>query len=161
MPPVVKVALQRVDLAAMLREDPELAVAPAVRALLARPDALKLAVLRRFQPAAVLWQQGDEGDSLWLVLKGSARVLARRDHDSAELGVANKGDVLGEAEVLAGSARRGASVLATGLLEALELPRAALLVNGAMPPLLANELERVHAGRAQRLDDMSDFLNRW
>jgi hypothetical protein len=41
------------------------------------------------------------------------------------------------------------------------MPRAALLVNGAVPPLLANELERVQAGRAKRLDDMSDFLNRW
>jgi CRP-like cAMP-binding protein len=159
--PLVKVALQRSDVGELLKGDPELFAAPMVKALLMVPEALKTAVLRRFQPAAVLWSQGDEGQSLMLVLKGSVQLLSRRDTESAELAVVNKGDVLGESEVLSGRTRRGASVLSMNTVEVLELPRETLLSFGALPKPLAKELERVQAGRARALDDMSDFLNRW
>lgn len=159
--PVVKVALQRADVAALLKADPELATAPVVRALLLRPEVFAVAVLRRFQDGAVLWQQGDEGQSLGLVMNGHAHLTARRDTDRAELGVAGKGDVVGESEVLNDARKRALTVVAKGPVEVLELPRAALLLHGALPGPLARELQRVQAQRARALDDMSDFLNRW
>lgn len=159
--PVVKVALQRADVAALLKADPELAAAPVVRALLLRPEVLATAVLRRFQDGAVVWQQGDEGQSLGLVMKGQAQLAARRDTDRADLGAAVKGDVVGESEVLNNAPQRSLSVIARGPVEVLEVPRDALLLHGAVPGPLAKELERVQAARARALDDMSDFLNRW
>ena len=118
-------------------------------------------MLRRFQDGAVIWQQGDEGQSLGLVMKGHAQLAARRDTDRADLGAVGKGDVVGESEVLNNAPRRGISVIAKGPVELLEVPRDALLLHGAVPGPLAKELERVQSSRARTLDDMSDFLNRW
>lgn len=158
--PVVRVELKRADAVDVLSSDAELKDVPVVRALLAYPEALRSAVLRRFAPQTVLWQQGDEGDSLLLVTAGAARVLARRDTDNAELTTARKGDVLGESEAL-GGAKRGYSVAVQQQLDVVEVPRAALLNRNELPRELASLLQSVKAQRAKALNDLSDFLNRW
>ncbi len=159
--PVVRVELKRADAAELLATDLELKDSALVRALLSMPAALKSAVLRRYVTQTVLWQQGDEGQSLGLVVGGGARVIARRDTDNAELGTVRKGDVLGESEVLLGSTKRRYSVVALEHVDVLEVPRASLLLQGAVPSALATELKTVQARRAKALDDLSDFLNRW
>lgn len=159
--PVVRVELKRADAAELLATDAELKDAALVRVLLAMPEALKSAVLRRYVSQTVLWQQGDDGQSLCLVVGGAARVIARRDTDNAELGTARKGDVLGETEVLLGSAKRRYSVVALEHVDVLEVPREALLLKGSVPSSLATELKTVQARRAKVLDELSDFLNRW
>lgn len=150
--PVVRVELKRANAAEVVNSDDELRELPLVKALTAK--VLEQGVLRRFSPQAVLWQQGDEGRSLMLVVAGSARVLARRDKDNAELATARKGDVLGESEVL-GGVRRKYSVVALQQLDVVELSQV------TMSPELNALLLNVQSTRNKALDDMSDFLNRW
>lgn len=160
--PVVKVELKRADPAEVILSRRELAAAPFVRALgVAAPAVLKQGTLRRFADKAVLLQQGEASQSLFFVLSGDVRLFARRDRDNAELGVAHAGEVAGEGEVLAGAGGCRCSAVAQGPVDVLELPRAALLQDGKLPPGLAALLQDVQARRTKALDEMSDFLNRW
>ncbi len=156
--PVVKVELKRADAAELIAQDPVLSSAPIARLLSAA--VIGKGTLRRFPDKVVLMQQGDAGHSLFLVMKGGVRLFARRDRDSAELGIAHPGEVLGEGEVLDGQGRQ-CSAIAQGAVDVLELPREALLVGGQVPPALAALLREVHSRRMKALDEMSDFLNRW
>lgn len=160
--PVVKVELKRADAAELVASNPGLSGAPLVKALGARSKVvLTGAVIRRFPDKAVLMQQGEPGRSLFFVLAGDARLFARRDADSAELGVVHAGDVLGEGEVLAGDGGRRCSAVAQGQVDVVELPREVLLIDGKLPAPLVAMLEEVKKGRMKALDEMSDFLNRW
>lgn len=160
--PVIKVELKRADPAEVILSRRELAAAPLIRALGSTAAAvLTQGTLRRFADKAVLVQQGHEGGSLFFVLTGDVRLFARRDRDNAELGVAHPGEVVGEGEVLAGSGGCRCSAVAQGPVDVLELPRAALLQEGKLPPGLAALLQDVQAKRTKALDELSDFLNRW
>ena len=160
--PVVKVELKRANAAQLVASKPELNGAPLIKALgPAGPSVLSGAVIRRFPDKMVLMQQGEPGGSLFFVLAGDVRLFARRDTDSAELGVAKTGDVLGEGEVLAGQGGRRCSAVAQGQVDVLELPREAFLVGGTLPLALVALLEAVKHRRMKALDEMSDFLNRW
>lgn len=158
--PVVKVELKRANALELIAANPDLAGAPLIKALGKSSRALTGAVIRRFSDKAVLMQQGEAERSLFFVLAGDVRLFARRDTDSAELGVAHVGDVLGEGEVLTEGKRR-CSAVAQGQVDVLELPHAALLVDGKLQPALVTMLEAVKKRRMKALDEMSDFLNRW
>lgn len=160
--PVVKLELKRADPAEVVASRRELMASPFIRALGGQATpTLKQGTLRRFPDKAVLMQQNEAGDSLFFVLTGDVRLFARRDADSAELGIAHVGELLGEGEVLSGAGKRACSAVAQGAVDVLELPRAALLVGGKVPPALAALLGEVQTRRARALDEMSDFLNRW
>ncbi len=160
--PVVKVELKRADAVELVARNPALSQAPLMKALgAAAKPLLASGVLRRYPDKVVLMQQGETGLTLFFVLAGDVRLFARRDTDSAELGVAHPGDVLGESEVLSGEGRCRCSAVAQGQVDVLELPREALLIDGKLPPRLAALLEAVKKGRMKALDEMSDFLNRW
>lgn len=160
--PVLKVELKRACAAELVAGAPALASAPLIKALgAAGPAVLTNAKVRRYPDKVVLMQQGDFGSSLFFVLAGDVRLFARRDTDSAELGVVHQGGVLGEAEVLAGEGGRRCSAVAQGQVDVIELPREALEVGGKLPPALVSLLEAVKQGRMKALDEMSDFLNRW
>jgi CRP-like cAMP-binding protein len=158
----VKVELKKADPAEVVASRRELMATPFLRALGAQATpTLQQGTLRRYPDKAVLMQQNEEGQSLFFVLNGDVRLFARRDKDSAELGVAHAGEVLGEAEVLSGAAKRACSAVAQGPVDVLELPREALLSNGKLPQGLAALLGDVQTKRTKALDEMSDFLNRW
>ena len=160
--PVVKVELKRADAAELIASRPELSGSPLVKAFgKSAPAMLANAVIRRYPDKVVLMQQGEEGVSLFFVMSGDVRLFARRDTDSAELGVAHAGEVLGEGEVLAGEGGRRCSAVAQGQVDVIELPRASLLIDGNLPPSLTALLKTVQTGRMKALDEMSDFLNRW
>lgn len=160
--PVVKVELKRADAFELVKSDTVLAGCPVVAAMGSRLQAvLSKAVVRRYPDKVVIFQQGEPGSGLFLVLNGEVRLFARKQTDAVELGMVRKGEVLGEAEVLSGGAIRTSSAVAQGSVDLAELPRDALLVNGALIPSLAEALRAVHEARAQALDEMTDFLNRW
>lgn len=160
--PVVKVELKRADAYELIRHDQVLAASKVVTALGASLQAvLAKAVVRRYPDKVVIFQQGEAGSGLLLVLQGDVRLFARKQTDAVELGLVRKGEVLGEGEVLSGEATRRSSAVAQGPVDLAELPREALRVNGALPPALQQALKAIHAARAQALDEMTDFLNRW
>ena len=160
--PLVRVELKRADAAELVKRDRVLGGCDLVMALGPRAgELLTKGVVRRYLDRAVVFQAGEEGTSLMLVLAGEVRLLARRDLDSVELGVGGKGEVLGEVEVLCGSPTRSASAVAHGEADLVELPRDVLLPHGVLPPLLRGALDRVRDRRQRTLDEMTDFLNRW
>ncbi|MEW6433662.1 MAG: cyclic nucleotide-binding domain-containing protein [Myxococcota bacterium] len=160
--PVVKVELKRADAYELVKSDKVLARCPVVTALGAGLQAvLAKAIVRRYPDKVVIFQQGETGSGLYLVLAGEVRLFARKQADAVELGMVRKGDVLGEGEVLSGDAVRTSSAVAQGVVDLAELPREALLVNGKLTHDLEQALKAIHQARAQALDEMTDFLNRW
>jgi CRP-like cAMP-binding protein len=155
---VTKVELKRADPFELVFKDSYLASTPAVKAL---GQTVSKGTLKRIADKAVALQQGDSGNSLFLILSGEVRLFARKDRDSAELGLARRGELLGEGEVLEGSATRKCSAVAQGAIEVIELPREALLTGGRLAPALEVLLRQVHQHRLKALEEMSDFLNRW
>lgn len=155
---VTKVELKRADPAEVILKDSYLASTPAVKAL---GSAVSKGTLKRIADKVVVLQQGEPGTSLFFVIAGEVRLFARKDRDSAELGVARRGEVLGEGEVLDGAPTRKCSAVAQGPIEVIELPREALLTGGRLSPALETLLRQVHQHRMKALDEMSDFLNRW
>lgn len=158
---ILKVALKRADVGELL-SDPLFQSSPLLKWFGGpKAEVFRGGALRRFLDGAVLFQVGDAGDSLFFVLEGEVRLFARRDTESVDLGTARRGDVVGEAEALTGDAKRSSSAVANGQVDVLELPRALLLRQGALPPPLAGWLRSVSTGRREALDELSDFLNRW
>lgn len=160
--PVVKVELKRADAFELVKSDKVLAGCRVVTAMGSTLQAvLSKAIVRRYPDKVVIFQQGEAGSGLYLVLSGEVRLFARKHTDAVELGVVRKGDVLGEAEVLSGDTLRKSSAVAQGPVDLAELPREALLVSGKLTHNLAEALKAIHEARAQALDEMTDFLNRW
>jgi CRP-like cAMP-binding protein len=161
--PVLKVELQKADVAARVAADVVLQRADFVTVLGSRfGEVIKAGSPRRAADRAVLFQQGDAGDALLFLLAGDVRLVARKDTDTVELGLAHRGDVVGEWEVLDGHGPRHVTAIAAGVVEFVELPRAALLdAGGALPEALVALLAARRAERRKALDEMTDFLNRW
>jgi CRP-like cAMP-binding protein len=162
---VIKLELKRANVSELVLTDPTLKAAPLVLALGHHaPRFFEHGVGRRYPSKAALFRAGDSSDSLFFVLKGSVRITAAApgDGEAIELGVAGRGDVAGEAEVLSGQKSRTESAVADGDVDAVELPRTALLDHSKRLQFQVEVyLKQVHQQRRMALELMKDFLNRW
>ena len=159
---VLRIKLERADVAALVRDDDVLKGAPLVKALGARAEAvLKQSTGLRFADQAAVFHQGDIGDSLFLVLKGELRVSAMAGSDVLELGVAQRADVVGETEALGSQATRCVQAVAQGEAELAEIPRQLLLDRGQLPAPVNEYLHGLHLHRQAAIKELSDFLGRW
>jgi CRP-like cAMP-binding protein len=96
--------------------------------------------VRSFKPGAAIILQGDPGDTLWIMLKGLARVsMVAANGREIVLDYAERGAVLGEIAFLDGG-ERTANVEAIETVEALGLTRSAFA-----------EIVGKHQGLAMRL----------
>ena len=131
---LMRVALKPADAFELVMADGSLANSDVVGALGARAqEVLARGVVRRYADRAVVFQAGEEGGSLFIVLAGEVQLLGRRDSDSVEFGAVHKGGVFGEGEVLAGIRVRCSSALARGeadLVEIVATLRQVLCVKG-------------------------------
>ncbi len=161
--PIVKVELQRADVTGRIARDPGLAGSSLVKTLGTDWEGvLRAGQGKRAATRAVLFQQGDPGQTLLFVMSGGVRLFARKATDTVELGVAQAGDVIGEAEALAGQGCRAMSAVANEVVEFVELPRDTLLrVSPRTAEALKRWLTALQSERLKALDDMTDFLNRW
>jgi CRP-like cAMP-binding protein len=160
--PVLKVELQKADVAGRVASDVVLQGCEFAKVLGAGLVAvLKAGSARRAADRAVLFQQGDAGDALLFILSGDVRLFARKDTDTVELGLAHRGDVVGEFEVLEGHGPRQVTAVAAGVVEFVELSRTSLLQGSTLSEGLAGYLTARRAERRKALDEMTDFLNRW
>jgi CRP-like cAMP-binding protein len=161
--PIVKLRIERADVAQLVGLDPLLKGAPLLKALGPGADAvLKRGVGLRYPHGVVLFQQGEPGHSLYFVLKGEVRLYARAGTEAMELGHAPRAEVVGEAEVLAGPGPRQVTAVAQGSLDVVEVPRDALLApGGLLPAALREYLSQVQLKRQSKLKEMTDFLERW
>ncbi len=159
--PVVRIELKRADVSQLVKGDPLLAACSFVKAMGRWAEPIwGLSIARRFPQGAVLFQQGDATDGLLFVLRGQLRVFARKGTESSDLAMVGPGEVAGEGEALRGGAR-SSSVVAHLPSDVVEVPRTAVVGLLARCPELKALLQKVHDARTAKLDEMTDFLNRW
>jgi CRP-like cAMP-binding protein len=158
----LRIELKRADVRELIAADALLREAQVLKAFAPRlEEVLGRGTARRYGDRAALFTQGEPGASLFFVLAGEVKLLRLKDKEQIELGVALKGDVLGEVEVLSGPGPRWCSAAANGPVDAVELPREALLQAGAIPGSLRACLRAVQLEREKACDALADFLNRW
>lgn len=72
-----------------------------------------------YEPGQIIIEEGDSGDSIFLIKSGCARVVAHIFGKEIELAILSPGDVFGEVAFLTGRPRT-ASVIASDMIEVLE-----------------------------------------
>lgn len=86
----------------------------------------RIAHEERYERNDILFEEGDAGDSLFLVIEGTAliqKVLNREEHTYKDLGVAEAGEIFGEMALFDNMAR-SATIRATNPLSVLRIVRA-------------------------------------
>jgi CRP-like cAMP-binding protein len=109
-------------------------------------------MLKRFDPDAVLFRQGDPSDFAILILSGSADVLREAGDDAILLGTVHAGEFVGEMGVLEGRAR-SATVRAAESVEAEMIERQAFLERVSAEPELAKKLLLRMSARLRDVED--------
>ena len=113
-------------------------------------------MLKRFDPDAILFREGDPSDEVILIRSGSAEVLRASGDDAIVLGTVRAGEYVGEMGVLEGRPR-SATVRAAEAVEAELIGRQTFLERVSAEPELARKLLlRMSA----RLRDVEDMLTR-
>jgi len=159
----VKVALKRVDLEAWISQDVDLLGGEFFRSLerAARKSLLEPSSARRFNDGAMVFEQKDNSQALYLIIRGQVRLTAASGHEAVEVGLVSKGGVFGEHEAVDECDSRCYSALAVGELDVVEMPRWIVQqVLAAQPSLLAH-LKQVDQQRRAHLTEMASFLGRW
>ncbi len=161
-PSVIRLDIKRADVSELVMGDDALKASALMVALGDRaPELLKQATGRRYPQGVSLFAKDDATDSLFLVLKGEVRLFLQQGNERVELGVAGRGDVLGEAEVLEGGGPRRYCASAAVDVDAIEIPRLALLDVGEAQRSVLKFLNGVRTQRHAALEAMADFLKRW
>jgi hypothetical protein len=164
--PVTRVGLRRLPVEELVRADALLRGCGLLRSLdeAALQRLLGEAVARRYPQGAQLQRDAGGERPLLLILAGEVTLLAGADGAAAEVGVARKGEVLGEEVLLTAGGASSAGPFAVaqqGPVDVAELPLAAVRGAAAASPALAHYLQGVHGARAAACSEMSDFLGRW
>lgn len=107
---------------------------------------LASSVARRFRDGGAVFRQGEQGQSIYLVLKGEVR-LTTGGSDGEIIDVARKGDLFGEGELCAAREARACTALASGDVDVVELPAALLKEVGRANPKLVEVVQRFYLGR--------------
>jgi CRP/FNR family transcriptional regulator, cyclic AMP receptor protein len=110
-------------------------------------------MMKRFDPGAVLFRQGDASDEVILIVSGSAEVLRETGDDSIVLGTVRAGEFVGEMGVLEGRVR-SATVRAAESVEAEMIERQAFLDRVSVEPELARKLLLRMSARLRDVEDM-------
>jgi CRP-like cAMP-binding protein len=110
-------------------------------------------MLKRFEPDAILFRQGDPSDAVILILAGSAEVLRESGEDAIVLGTVRPGEFVGEMGVLEGRVR-SATVRAAEPVEAELIERQAFLDRVSTEPELARKLLTRMSARLRDVEDM-------
>jgi CRP/FNR family cyclic AMP-dependent transcriptional regulator len=109
-------------------------------------------MLKRFDPGAVLFRQGDPSDDVILIQSGSADVLREAGDEAIVLGTVHAGEFVGEMGVLEGRPR-SATVRAAESVEAEMIERQAFLDRVSTEPELAKKLLLRMSARLRDVED--------
>jgi CRP-like cAMP-binding protein len=129
---------------------------------LAQGEAERLlggSVARRFPKDAAVFRQGDEGWSAFLVLRGEVRLTS--GHEGVVFGVARKGDLFGESELVTQRTARGSSAITNGDADVVELPAPLLMEVGRGNRRLVDLVQQLHQSRSAATHEIAGFINRW
>lgn len=132
----------------------ELPFSPALRALAERAEP------RRYRKGVLLIQEGDQGDTLYIVLAGKVRAFSQGDNErEITYGVYGPGEYVGEISLDGGP--RSASVITVEPTACVVIPRQTLLLHIAQYPEFAFELlaKVIRRARAATLSAKQLALN--
>jgi len=104
--------------------------------------------IRNFEPNENIVNENAEGNSLFIILSGNARVSINKDGKDIKLGLVSTGDTFGEFSLLTGD-RRSATVKAINHLECMEISKEALKSILEKDPELIDELASIMAKRQE------------
>jgi len=93
-----------------------------------------------------LIQQGDNGDSMFILVEGHANVLVKRDGGARRVASLKSGDCFGEMSLLTGELR-SATVLAESDCEVVEISKSVLAITLKEQPELLGQLSNLLAQR--------------
>jgi small-conductance mechanosensitive channel/CRP-like cAMP-binding protein len=134
---------------AILRQQPLFKALPdeQLDALLPRGKVL------HFGHGEKLIQQGDEGDSMFILVEGAANVLVEHNGSPRKVAHLKSGDCFGEMSLLTGE-RRSASVVAESDCEVVEIGKPVLARSLKEHPNLLNQLSELLARRQMETQDV-------
>ena len=104
--------------------------------------------LKSFSGKEKVVEEGDSGDSMYIIKSGKAKVIAHLFGKEIELAMLEAGDIFGEVAFLTGRPRT-ASVIAEGPLEVYEISRLELEGIIDKNPSLLQKLEDFYESRVQ------------
>ena len=110
---------------------------------------------RNFEPNQNIVNENDEGDSLFIILSGNARVYIEKEDKNIKLGLLSPGDAFGEFSLLTGD-KRTATVKATNHLQCLEISKNALQNIIESNPSIIDNLALIMAEREQNNKKIND-----
>lgn len=99
----------------------------------------------------MLIEQGDNGDSMFVLVEGAANVLVERNGHQTHVASLRSGDCFGEMSLLTGE-RRSASVMATSDCEVVEIGKQVLATSLKDHPDLVEKLSELLAHRQMEND---------
>ena len=104
--------------------------------------------IRNFEPNENIVNENHDGDSLFIILSGNARVSIDKDGKDIKLGLLSPGDTFGEFSLLTGD-KRSATVKAINHLECIEISKEALKSILEKDPNLIDGLASIMAKRQE------------
>tara|TARA_B110000116_G_scaffold267696_1_gene280427 strand:- start:2481 stop:4016 length:1536 start_codon:yes stop_codon:yes gene_type:complete len=111
--------------------------------------------IRNFEPNENIVNEDEEGDSLFIILSGNARVSISKEGKDIKLGLVSPGDTFGEFSLLTGD-KRSATVKAINHLECMEISKEALKSILEKDPELIDELASIMAKRQEANKEIDD-----
>lgn len=103
---------------------------------------------RNYPPGAAIVREGDAGDSIYIIVKGRAKVVTQAGGQEIRLGLLNENDFFGEVAFLTGRTRT-ADVVAVFETELLELPGETVRELLVQYPHIKSVLESLYMKRMQ------------
>ncbi len=140
-------ALQHIPLFRMLNDEETARLAPRLKHL-------------SFAPGEMILRQGDDGESMFLILSGRVSILLTNDAGlSQQVAVLQAGDFFGEMSLLTGE-KRSATVVGLSQVDCLRLDKVDLydMLNGRSE--IADDMSLVIAERQMELAGIRDQLDR-
>lgn len=126
-------------------------ILPSIFSFLKEKEAIDIfsrAEVRFFHDGQKVIEEGDSGDSIFIITSGHAMVLTHILGSEIELATLSEGDIFGEVGFLTGRLRT-ASVIAKGSLEVIELGRAILEEIIERSPEVLNRIEDIYIFRVE------------
>jgi|Deesub1362A_J573_1020465.scaffolds.fasta_scaffold00013_214 CRP-like cAMP-binding protein len=111
-------------------------------------ELLRTAEVKSFKHGETIIEEGDAGDSMFIIRRGKARVIAHLLGKVIELAMLSENDVFGEVAFLTGRPRT-ASVIAEGELEVFEINRITLQEAIEKNPQILDSLQDFYHSRVQ------------
>ena len=117
--------------------------------------------VRDFEPNQKIVTENEEGDSLFIILSGNAKVSTIKHDENIVLGLLSPSDAFGEFSLLTGD-KRTATVTATNHLQCLEISKNALNNVIEENPTIIDDLALIMAEREKdnkKIDDVNKKLS--